>query len=204
MFNIPPMQDLDALHPLVVHFPIALLLVAPFLILLGLLYKKKSRCFFIAGFVVMLLGTIASFVAVASGEAAGELVDKTPEIAKILEQHEDLAEMTRNFFLVITIVNALVLLLPIFFKEKLKTLWIVIIQIVFLIAYSFCCLMIANTAHLGGQLVHGLGVKAMMNFGEPANGKPAQFEAPTIDSTNQAAPPIQTDSTKTEESKESK
>ena len=35
MIEFPPIPSWDGLHPLIVHFPIALLLVAPLLVVLG-------------------------------------------------------------------------------------------------------------------------------------------------------------------------
>jgi len=182
MFSLPTIPELDGLHPLVVHFPIALLLVAPFLILIGLFYRNKTTNFLMAGFLVLLLGTISSFVAILTGESAGELVDKTPQITELLKRHKELAELTRNFFIIMTIVYGVILLLPRILKNKLKS-WIFIsVHIAFIILYSYGCLLVANTADMGGKLVHGLGVKAMIKFDQKSN-KPVQWEAVPEDST---------------------
>ncbi len=52
-------------HPMVVHFPIALLMVASLFVLLGLFFQKGS--FEIAGFYLLLLGAISSPFAMATG-----------------------------------------------------------------------------------------------------------------------------------------
>jgi len=52
-------------HPMVVHFPIALFMAAPLFILLALLFQKGS--FEIASFYLLILGTISSPFAMATG-----------------------------------------------------------------------------------------------------------------------------------------
>lgn len=182
MFNLPSIPDIDAIHPLVIHFPVALLLVAPVFIILGIVNRSRSRCFFVCGFILMFLGTIGSFVAIASGEAAAELVERTPEIKAVLEKHQNLAESTRTFFVVMVIINAIILLLPKFFKERMQHFWIRMMNFVYLVAYAIGCIMLTNTAHQGGNLVHGLGVRAMINFDQP-NSKPVPQPKMQTDST---------------------
>ena len=44
MIEFPPIPSWDGLHPLIIHFPIVLLLVAPVLVLIGaLLAPEKGR-----------------------------------------------------------------------------------------------------------------------------------------------------------------
>ena len=42
MIQMPPIPSWDGLHPLIIHFPIALLLVAPLLVLIGALLKPEK------------------------------------------------------------------------------------------------------------------------------------------------------------------
>ena len=88
----PPIPSFDGLHPIVVHFPVALLIVAPLFLALAALFPSKAGCFGRSALVLLALGTIASFVAVESGEAAARLADRTPEINAQIERHEELAE----------------------------------------------------------------------------------------------------------------
>jgi len=49
MFQFPPIPSWDAWHPMIIHFPIALLLIAPVFILLGaLLEPARGRPYLIA------------------------------------------------------------------------------------------------------------------------------------------------------------
>src|SRR5512140_602898 len=95
LFSLPPLPTWDGLHPLVTHFPIALLLVAPLFLVLGLVRRSSGRPFLLAALLLMALGTIAIFVAVPTGEAAGRLAERTPLVSKALERHEELAETSR-------------------------------------------------------------------------------------------------------------
>ena len=58
MIALPPIPTWEGLHPLVVHFPIALLLVAPWLVLLGaLLAPSRGRPWLFAALTLLALGT---------------------------------------------------------------------------------------------------------------------------------------------------
>jgi uncharacterized membrane protein len=158
----PPVPSWDAMHPLIVHFPIALLLVAPVLVLLGMLLPKQSRGLFIAALLLMALGTIATYVAVATGEAAGELAERTPGVAAVLEGHEELAQTTRLIFTALTVIFGVVLFAPLLFKRSLGRKSSLALNLAFLLFYSAGALVLANVAHQGGRLVHEFGVRAMM------------------------------------------
>ena len=163
MIALPPIPAWDALHPLVVHFPVALLLVAPILVLLGLVLEpKRGRGLLVAALVLMVLGTIAAWVAVGTGEAAGRLADRTPAVNAILEQHEELAETVRLVFTALTAVFAAVLFVPVALRRQLGRAASTSLLVVFLGFYAVGALLLANTAHNGGRLVHEQGVHALM------------------------------------------
>jgi len=163
MIALPPIPSWDALHPLVVHFPVALLLVAPVLVLLGLVLEpKRGRGLLVAALVLMILGTVAAWVAVQTGEAAGRLADRTPTINAILEQHEELAETVRLVFTALTAVFAAVLFVPTLVRRPLGRAATTSLLVVYLGFYAVGALLLANTAHNGGRLVHEQGVHALM------------------------------------------
>jgi uncharacterized membrane protein len=175
----PSIPGWDAVHPLIVHFPIALLLVAPVLIILGLFLPKQSRGLLIGALVMIVLGTIGIYFAVATGEAAGELAERTPGIAGVLERHEELAETARTIFTALTVVFASILFAPSFFKKRLSRKTVTIVSLVFLVFYGGGAILLANVAHQGGLLVHHYGVRAMMgsaNQSAPANKSESKHE----------------------------
>ena len=164
----PSIPGWDGIHPAMVHFPIALLLVAPLLLFVSLFAKQAWRSWAGAALVVMALGTVAAWLAVGSGHAAGQLVDKTAVLQREIGRHEQLGVMTRNLFTLITLVFAgLVLALPRIFKPSTSPAWRITIHAVFLVAYLACTGLLANTANQGGRLVHEFGVKAMITATGP-------------------------------------
>jgi uncharacterized membrane protein len=163
MIQFPPIPAWDALHPLIVHFPIALLLIAPLFILIGaLLQPEKGRVYLVSALILMVLGTGAVFLALETGEAAGKLAERTPEINAVLERHEQLAETTRVVFSVLTVIFAAILFLPRLLRRS--STWLVsrALPLIFLVLYGAGMLLLVNTAHNGGRLVHEFGVKAMV------------------------------------------
>jgi uncharacterized membrane protein len=158
---LPPIPSWTELHPLVIHFPIALLLVAPLFIVGGILVNpQKGRPFLIAALVLMMLGTAGTFFAVATGEAAGEVAQRTAAVSTVLERHEDLAETTRIVFSVLTLIFAALLFLPRLLKREATMISARILPLAFLLFYSAGAVILVNTAHNGGRLVHELGIHA--------------------------------------------
>lgn len=167
---MPPLPSWDGLHPLVVHFPIALLLVAPIFVILGLVVPQLWKGFALAALALMALGTLGAFVAVATGEAGAGLVERTEAISKVLEQHEDLAETARTVFVVLTIIFAAIVLAPMALRSTLKPAVNAALNAAFLLLYAFGALLLANAAHEGGRLVHEYGVQALTAQGPSGMG----------------------------------
>ena len=163
MFQLPPVPAFNGLHPLIIHFPIALLLIAPiFVLIAALLPPPRGRAWHLAALVLMLLGTASVFVAVESGEAAGKLADRSPEINIVLERHATLAGRTSYTFGALTILFAVLLAMDWFWKRSGSRLTSTVLPLCFLMVYSLGTLLLVNTAHHGGRLVHELGVKSIV------------------------------------------
>jgi len=166
MIEFPPIPAWDALHPLIVHFPIALLLVAPLFVAIGGLLEVRApgrgRAYLVAALVLLALGTAATFVAVETGEAAGKLTDRTEALSAVLERHESLAETTRLVFSALTAILAAILLVPRAFRRELPPAATAGLLGAFIVSYSAGAVLLANTAHNGGRLVHELGARAAM------------------------------------------
>ena len=82
----PGISSLVNIHPLVVHFPIALLLAFFVVDLLGSLLKKDNWRSVASG--MLYLGTLMAGVAVLAGLSAEETVDHGANVHEILETHE--------------------------------------------------------------------------------------------------------------------
>lgn len=160
MFTPPPLPGWDGLHPLIVHFPVALLLVAPLFLILGALFPKRAGGFLSASLLLMTLGTAATYLAVPTGEAAARLADRSEEMAPVLTRHEELAERSRMAFTALTLLFGAGLLASRF--VKLRRAVAAVLLIAFLGLYAAGALILANTAHNGGRLVHQFGVTAMI------------------------------------------
>jgi uncharacterized membrane protein len=159
---LPPWPGWDGLHPLIVHFPIGLLLVAPLFVALAALRPAHATCFGISALILLALGTTAAFVAVETGEAAAELATRTEAINAAIERHATLAELTRNVFAGLTALYAVLLWLPRAAKAMAKPASIVAAHALFLVLLLGGDLLLANAAHRGGLLVHKFGIQAML------------------------------------------
>ena len=179
--TFPPIPTWDGLHPIITHFPIALLLVAPVFLVLALLLKTHEKGLLIATAVTMILGVVGAFVAVSTGEAAGELAERMPGVEAAIERHEELAELARNLFAGLAGLLGVIVVWRLVMKSTRRAPFIVV-GILYLALHAGASLVLANAAHEGGRLVHEFGVRAMLTpasaAGTPAAGidtaKPAQ------------------------------
>ena len=143
---------------MLIHFPIALLLVG---ILAEITALFVSKPFFKqAAFAMLLLGALGAIAAYVSGSYAGLGIESGPLKAP-MELHEDAALIT----LLLAIVTSLYRLgLQIFHVERL---WTRIVGVLLLTALAAS---VVRTGYLGGQLVyrHGAGVQlALPDFNNP-------------------------------------
>ena len=145
------------LHAMVIHFPIALLMIA-FLSELIALFSK--RLFFKnAALYLLILGTIGVVIAYLSGDAAGEgMTDGI--LQEPMGMHEEAAWVT----LWLSLITSLASIAIYYFKyTKSWAKWAALLLFALLIAS------VARTAYLGGQLVfkHGAGIElSLPDFGE--------------------------------------
>lgn len=163
MLQFPPIPSWDGLHPLIIHFPIGLLLVAPLLVLIGaVVAPRRARGILVAALLLMVLGTTSVFVAVETGEAAGKLAERTLEVNAVLEHHEKLAERTQIVFSALTLLFAAIVLTPVLLRRHPSRVSTTVLPLAFLVFYLFGAVVLVNTAHNGGRLVHQFGVRAMV------------------------------------------
>jgi len=174
MLKPPPWPGFDGLHPLVVHFPIALFIVAPIFLIAAMVLWRQRIAMLGAAALLMVLAAVSLFVTVASGEAAGEMAERNPAINGVLERHEELAETSRNVFSALTLMLAAAFAVAVILKDRVKrTAWMIGLTL-YVLVYAGALLLLVNTAHLGGRLVHELGVRSTMSASSAGGGETAE------------------------------
>jgi uncharacterized membrane protein len=153
---LPGAANLQNLHPLVVHFPIALLFAAAFLYFLAAARRSGSLQW--TALWVMVLGVLGAAAAVATGLYAEDGVMIAPSVrAALLENHERL--------MIASSILAGVLALWALIKRPMpaRGRW------VFLAGLVVMCALIAKGADYGGRMVYDY------NAGGNACGQPIEF-----------------------------
>lgn len=103
------MPSIAQLHPQVVHFVVALLIVGVGLRVLSLLGRWTWMC--PAAAALILGGTMASVVAVKSGDDAHGPAERVPGARSAVVEHEEWGERTRNIFLLVAAIELVALAL---------------------------------------------------------------------------------------------
>jgi uncharacterized membrane protein len=168
--DLPPIPQPEGAHPIVVHFPIALLLFAPALVVLALLVPKLRRGVALAALAVMAAGATGTVAATLTGEEAADHAEKTAagEAARdLLREHEEAGERARNAALVLVALYGVLQIVPVVRKREFDRKTDLVLHGVFLLLYGVGGLLLSHAAHLGGTLVHGRGVHAPLAAPDP-------------------------------------
>ena len=159
MLQLPPMPSLHSLHVMVIHFPIALLLLSPLSILISaVLAPRKGRPYMAAGLITLVLGTAALFIAVSSGHSAAELAERRGAVDTVLKVHEELGEETELVFAGLSTILSGMYFVPKLMHRDENRLFSSLLPSAFLALYTVGVLFLVNTAHAGGRIVHEFGV----------------------------------------------
>ena len=140
------------IHPLIVQFPIVLLILAFISEFYGRI--RNDRYFLRTGKYGILLGTVSLGAAVLSGWIAHKTVPHTESSYQFIEQHQMMGFIALAIFIGLLLYRFLVLEKP----DASRSKWII-----FLILNLIGVLLMSYGAHLGGNLVfeHGIGVKSV-------------------------------------------
>ncbi len=152
-WGLQGLQNLMNVHPLFVHFPIALLLAAVALYVVGTITKRESL--FVAGKWSLFLGTLGAAFAVLTGLQAAKTVPHAGETHQIMMAHQYLGI---TVLILSFILSLWVLISKANIPARGRTLFLAV-----LVALAA---ILTQQADLGGRMVfmHGVGVgkKSMM------------------------------------------
>ena len=149
------MFDMNHLHPMIVHFPIALIIVGFAAEIAGLLVKKDF--FTTVATWMLIFGTLGTIAAYLTGNLAGDGIAETGMLEQAIEQHEDAALLT----LWVLIGASVVRLAMIFLKQQTHAL-----RFAGTALFLVGVLAVARTGYYGGNLVykHAAGVQINLGF----------------------------------------
>ena len=95
--------DIGSLHPIIVHFTIALLVGG--ILFRWIWFTGKAPFTGAAATTLLLVGTATAVFAVKSGDDAHGPAERIPGARRAVVEHEDWGERTRNLFLVIAVLE---------------------------------------------------------------------------------------------------
>lgn len=149
-------MDLTHLHPMIVHFPIALLIVGFLFDIAGSITKRES--FTQTAFYLIILGALGVIAAFITGDQAGSGITEEGALKQALENHEDAATLT---IWIVSIAAAFRIALVLLKKFK------GVLKMVSLALFLIAVLAIARTGYYGGELVykHATGVQLDLGLG---------------------------------------
>lgn len=150
----------ESVHPMLIHFPIALLLIAPlFILIAAVLSPPKGRPYMVSALILLGLGTVGLFFAVPTGEAAAKLLPRGGAAGELLTAHQNLAFEARGIFVMLVILYISVMLVPMVLHRDGR-LFSTVLPLAFLLLYGAGAVVLVSAAHAGGTLVHASGAHA--------------------------------------------
>ena len=163
MPQLPMVPSWDGVHPLVIHFPIVLFLLAPvFLLLASFAQADKRNTLLISALLVMVLGITSVYAAFEAGQATAARVNLTGEAKTIVEHHRELADLARSSLTMATILFGLSLVIRTVFQLNMYELTAVL-PLGFIVFYGLGLFWLINTAYNGERLVHEFGVSGVVS-----------------------------------------
>ena len=147
------MEFLAGIHPKVVHFPIAFLMLYPLMELILLFTAKEF--FSKAAMLFLAIGVIGSLFAVLSGNQAFEMVTNwTDEGKDIFSSHQTFANLTVWYFSALLAIRYFL-----FVKKKLNSKIISVIFILSLLGVYF----VYQAGNYGGKLADQVVINSISN-----------------------------------------
>jgi len=137
-------MDTSHYHPMLVHFPIALLITG-FLFDVTSVIFSKEKCLSKSGFYLMILGTLGCIAAYFSGEYYTDEMTGAAGILK--EEHEFFSKITMYGMIILSTARIWLIILK---KKEIIWKWII------LLLYLAGIILVGYTGFLGGKLVYNI------------------------------------------------
>ena len=148
------MEFLAEIHPKIVHFPIAFLLLYPLLELL--FFVTQNEFYNKTAILFLLIGVIGAMLAVLSGNQAYAMVSKwNPKSLEIFNSHQTFANISIWYFTIL-----LALRFYLYIKKRLNRYLLVIIFLLSLLGSYF----VYQTGFYGGKLGDENVLKTISNY----------------------------------------
>ena len=154
----------DPLHPAVVHFPIALALVA--LLLEALARHPRGRALEPAAVLLVVLSAVGAIVAVVTGDLAHDEAVVPPAARALIGRHEELGEIAMWALVVLAVARLVLVRLG---RNRGAAAWL------YLVLLAAAAGAVGYNGHLGGQAVfrHGVGTDPVQRSAAPPVMAPA-------------------------------
>ncbi|MDX1762375.1 MAG: DUF2231 domain-containing protein [Christiangramia sp.] len=144
MDQLPDFWRTEVFHPLSVHFPIVLLLMATLFKLIGLWSSRIT--WDQGGRFLLLLGVVGVWISIYTGNLADGIVSRQLCDPTVLKEHENFANTTAWIFSIALLIEILSSYIDLI-KTKLTA---IILVILMLVGSGF----LAYVGHLGAELVY--------------------------------------------------
>lgn len=139
-------------HPFVVHFPIALLLIATLFLLISFFNRGEyERLFSKASYVLQLIGVVVVWLAIYTGDMADGIVGRKLCDPTVLKDHELAAETTAYLFTAAVVIHTMLSLN--LFRSRLRKISPYVIFACMIIGSVF----LVRAGHLGASVVYEQG-----------------------------------------------
>jgi uncharacterized membrane protein len=137
-------MDTSHFHPMVVHFPIALLITGFVFDLIGVFFRKE-KCLSRTGMYLMIIGTIGAVAGYLTGEYFTR--EMTGNAGEIKEEHEFYSKITMYTMIVVSTLRIWVIVL-----KKSESFWNWIILLLYFLGVNA----VGYAGFLGGKLVYNI------------------------------------------------
>jgi uncharacterized membrane protein len=158
------MPNIAQFHPQIVHFVIGLLFVGVAMRVISL--TGKLRFTVPAGFTLLLIGTVAAWLAVKSGLDAHGPVERIPGARAAVMEHEEHGILARNVFFVVCALELIAFAMT--RRENLvrKAYWVFVASAA---VGLFGAFQLFEAGEHGGELVYSYGGGPGLRTGDPAD-----------------------------------